>query len=84
LAATVAQGIKVGSWNTKPMRRGPAARRLAQAGDDAQGRRLAAARRAEQRDELARPHVEVEAVECDHAVGEGLADAVERDDGSAE
>ena len=29
-------------------------------------------------------HVEIEAVERDHAVGEGLADAVERDDGSAE
>src|SRR5262249_61548824 len=45
-----------------------AARRLAQARDDAQRRGLAAARRAEQRHELARPDIEVEALERDHAV----------------
>src|SRR5262249_55127109 len=55
--------------------------RLAQTRDDAQRRRLAAARWAEQRHELALPHIEVEALERGHAVGEGLADAVERDDG---
>src|SRR5262249_42612717 len=59
------------------------ARRLAQARDDAQRRGLAAARRAEQRDELAWPHIKVEALERDHAVRKGLADALERDHGSA-
>ena len=66
LPNTVAQGISVGSWNTKPMprlRAAPslpghrAARRLAQARDDAERRRLAAAGRAEQRQEFA---VEIE------------------------
>ena len=48
-----------------------------------QRRRLAAAGGAEQREELARPDIEVEAVERHHAVREGLADIVERDDGNA-
>src|SRR5215470_11506632 len=55
--------------------------RLAQTRDDAQRRGLAAARWAEQRHELALPHIEVEALERGHAVGKGLADALERDDG---
>src|SRR5262249_41819529 len=55
--------------------------RLAQTGDDTQRRGLAAARWAEQRNELTRPHTEVEALERDHAVGEGLAHAGQRDDG---
>ena len=66
-----------------PRPRDLSAGRLAQARDDAQRRGLAAAGRAEQRHELARPHIEAEAVERNHAVGEGLADAVERDDRSA-
>ena len=64
LSNTVAQGISVGSWNTKPMlagRRGSsvrASRSLPRVGslkpgDHAQRRRLAAARRPEQRQELA-------------------------------
>src|SRR5438132_3000517 len=57
--------------------------RLAQARDDTQRRGLAAARRTEQRHELARPHIEVETLERDHAPRKGLADALERDDGSA-
>jgi hypothetical protein len=60
-----------------------AARRLAQAGDDAQRRGLAAAGGPEQRHELARPDIEIEPVERDHAVGKTLADAAQRDDGSA-
>src|SRR5262249_60438548 len=53
------------------------------AADDAQRGGLAAARGAEQRHELARPHIKVEALERDHAVRKDLAHAVERDDGSA-
>ena len=74
-------GPRIGGPAVGP--RHPAARRRAQAGDDAQRRRLAAARGAEQRHELARVHGEIEALERDHAVGEGLADAVERNDGGA-
>src|SRR5262245_7830341 len=54
---------------------------LAQAGDDAQRRRFAAAGGAEQRHELARPHIKVEAIEGNHAVGKALAHAAQRDDG---
>ena len=91
LAATLAQGISVGSWNTKPIsaarhcaaiRTVPPADGRAQARDDAQRRRLAAAGRAEQRDEFARSHVEIEAVERNRAAVEGLADAAQRDDGA--
>src|SRR5262245_5127617 len=59
-----------------------AARRFAQPGDDAQRRRLAAARRAEQGEEFALPYVEVETVERVDAVGKRLADAFECDDRS--
>ena len=94
LAATVAHGISVGSWNTKPSAarrvsgRAPATprvplRRLAQAGDDAQRRRLAAAGRAEQRHELAGANLEIEPIERHDAVRERLADAAQRDDGAA-
>ena len=37
----------------------------------------------EQRDELARPHVEIEPGERAHAVGKRLADATQRDEGCA-
>jgi hypothetical protein len=45
--------------------------RLLEAGDEAQGRRLAAARRAEQREELAAGDAEVEVIDRRH-VGEVL------------
>ena len=91
LRSTVAHGISVGSWNTKPIRPavrrrglvGPvdrAARRRAQARDQPQRGRLAAARRPEQRHELARPDIEIETIERRHAARERLADIVERDD----
>ncbi len=67
---------------TRAMPRHGAARRLAQARDDAQRRRFAAARRPEQRKELAVTHVEIEIVERDNAAAEHLADAAQRDDGS--
>src|SRR5262249_46499230 len=57
--------------------------RLAQPGDDAQRRRLAAARRAEQRHELARANLEIKAIERLDPVGEGLADAAQHNDGRA-
>ena len=56
---------------------------LAQAGDDAQRRGFAAARWAEQRHELAWPHIEAQARERDHAVGKGPTHVVERDDKGA-
>ena len=61
----------------RPRRRG-----LDQVADDAQQRRLAAARRADQRDELARADVEVDVLERDDpAALELLRHALERDGG---
>ena len=81
LSNTVAQGIRVGSWNTKPMSpsdaRAAASRcargRPAEAGDEPERRRLAAARGPEQADELVPADVEIEAGQRRHAVGEDLA-----------
>ena len=94
LSAAFAQGISVGSWNTKPISprwsspaapgqsTAPAAR-LGEARDDPQRRRLAAAGGAEERHELARADVEIEAGERRRAVREGLANAAQRDQGGA-
>jgi hypothetical protein len=56
----------------------PPARRLLEAGDHAQGRRLAAAGRAEQGEELARGHVEVDAGDRD-VLAERLRQSFELD-----
>ena len=88
LAKTVAQGISVGSWKTKPISGCAAAGgvelggrpvdraggRLAEAGDDPKHRRLAAAGRAEQADELAAADVERHVLQRQRAVREGLGD----------
>ena len=55
--------------------------RRVEAGDGAQQRGLAAARAADHHDDLARRDVERDAVERAHAVGIGLADAVEHEHG---
>ena len=81
LSNTVAHGISVGSWNTKPSSCSWSRQLIqprvgaGQAGEQAQDRRLAAARGAEQRQELAAPHFEVDAGQRHGAVGEGLVDA---------
>ena len=54
--------------------------RLLEAGDHAQHRRLAAARRPEEGDELAALDVEVEVLH-DGVVGEGLVDVVDAEEG---
>ena len=56
-----------------------AARRLAQARNNAERRRFAAAGRPEQRQEFAFPHVEIESVERPGAGAKQLADAAQRD-----
>ena len=88
LAATVAHGIRVGSWKTKPMSvlalpptgcRHSTRRRCVGSASPAimrKRRRLAATRRSEQRHEFARPDVEIEIVERHHAARENLADAL--------
>ena len=89
LSKTVAQGIRVGSWKTKPIvaraSRAAASRSappvaLAEAGDQAQRRALAAARGAEQAQELAPADGEVEAGQRLRAVGEALGDAMQGDE----
>ena len=56
-------------------------RRLDQVADHAQQRRLAAARRADQRDELARLQLEIDVLECgDVSLRERLRHALDRDD----
>ena len=57
--------------------------RLLEPGDHPQRRGLAAAGRAEQREELARPHVEIDRVDRDHLCGEALGDPVEVDGGGS-
>src|SRR5581483_8891011 len=57
-----------------------AARRLDQVADDAEQCRLAAPRRADQRDELAGADVHVDAFERGHAAAERFADAGDLDD----
>ena len=88
LACTRAQGISVGSWKTKDRRwpvlsicstglRHSSRRPLLgsqQAGDHLQQRALAAARRAEQRDELAFLHRQVDRLQRMRAVRVGLLD----------
>jgi hypothetical protein len=55
--------------------------RLDQVADDPQQRRLAAAGRADERDELLRPHLEVDPFQRDHVSAlEDLRDVAERDD----
>jgi hypothetical protein len=66
---------------TRPFDR--AGGRRAQAGNNAQRRRLAAAGRPQQRNELAGAHIKVEAVERDRAALERLADIAQRNDGRA-
>ena len=79
-------GISVGSWNTKPSCGAAArqsivaARRSGQAGQQPQHRRFAAAGGAEQRQELALAHVEIEAGERGDAVGEDFVDAAQGDE----
>ena len=61
-----------------PVEQDAPARRALEAGDHPQRRRLPAAGRAEQREELARRHVEVDAVDRD-VVAELLAQLLEPD-----
>jgi hypothetical protein len=84
LSATLAQGISVGSWKTKPMslgRHGDCSRRgLFETGDDAQRRRLAAARRSEKRQQLAGINAKIEIGEHDGSVRKTLADIMKCDE----
>ena len=89
LSRTLAHGISVGSWNTKPMGCRPSAfvgamgnvhgacARRAEPRDQPQRGRLAAAGRPEQRDELAVADIEIERPERGHAVVIDLGDAAQ-------
>ena len=54
--------------------------RLDQVADDAEERRLAAARRADERDELPRRDLEIDVLERRHAGAKGLREPLDRDD----
>ena len=76
MSKTFAQGIRVGSWNTKPMLARPVANALVRVPeetrlkprDEAQNRRFAAAGRAEQSEKFAFAHFEIKVREGDRSI----------------